>query len=206
MSYLDTHNILTPQQHGFRRDHSCESQLIQTIQDLSSSANKSTQIDAIILDFSKAFDTVPHQRLILKLKHMGLNSKLISWISAFLKGRKQRVVVGGEHSEWVGVESGVPQGTVLGPLLFLAYINDLPDELQSTVRLFADDCIIYTPIKSIQDSQKLQHDLNKLAEWEKRWQMSFNAKKCFVLRIPSSRKCHSPRINITHLPGGRHIT
>jgi hypothetical protein len=89
ISYLDTHKILTPQQHGFRRGHNCETQLIQTIQDLSSTANKSIQTDAIILDFSKAFDTVPHHRIILKLTQMGINTKLITWISAFLKGRKQ---------------------------------------------------------------------------------------------------------------------
>ena len=187
MSHFDKYNIITPQQHGFRKGHSCETQLIQTMYDLTTSSNKKVQTDAIILDFSKAFDTVPHNRLILKLSHMGINTQMITWITAFLKDRRQRVVVGGEHSDWVGVESGVPQGTVLGPLLFLAYINDLPDELQSTARLFADDCIIYTSVKSANDSLKLQNDLNKLTLWEKKWQMSFNAKKCFLLRIPCSK-------------------
>ena len=184
---MDKHNLLTDRQHGFRKGHSCETQLIQTIHDLSSSHNKRTQTDAIILDFSKAFDTVPHNRLILKLTHTGVNPKIIQWISSFLKGRKQRVVVGGEHSQWVEVDSGVPQGTVLGPLLFLTYINDLPDGLNSTVRLFADDCIIYRDIMNSHDQCALQNDLIKLSHWEKKWQMSFNAQKCFVLRIPSSR-------------------
>ena len=83
--------------------------------------------------------------------------------------------------------SGVPQGTVLGPLLFLVYINDLPDNLQSTVRLFADDCVLYKKITSVQDTQALQKDLETLSSWEHRWQMSFNPEKCYVLRIPSSR-------------------
>jgi hypothetical protein len=195
MNFLDKHKLLNTYQHGFRQRHSCETQLIQTLQDLTFSLDKRIQTDAIILDFSKAFDTVPHNRLILKLTQTGVNQQIITWISAFLKGRKQRVVVGGDHSEWVGVDSGVPQGTVLGPLLFLIYINDLPDQLQSTVHLFADDCIIYTNIKSPHDAQKLQNDLIKLTAWERRWQMSFNANKCFV---PASRVQNHQSSRSTH--------
>ena len=97
----------------------------------------------IILDFSKAFDTVPHNRFLNKLDRYAH-----TWISNFLKYRKQRVVIGGEHSTWTQVMSGVPQGTVLGPLLFLTYINDLPNNIHSSIRLFADDCILYREIKN----------------------------------------------------------
>ena len=187
MKHLDKYHVLTDQQHGFRKGHSCETQLIQTIHDLTSAADKRTQTDVIIMDFSKAFDTVPHNRLISKLKYYGINGKIITWISSFLKSRKQRVVVGGEHSQWVKVESGVPQGTVLGPLLFLLYINDLPENLNSTVRLFADDCVLYNTISTPQDAAILQRDLETLSTWEQIWQMSFNPEKCFVLRIPASR-------------------
>lgn len=187
MGHFETHDILTPQQHGFRAKHSCETQLIQTMHDLTFSLNNSEQTDIIIMDFSKAFDTVPHNRLLLKLKQYGVDGSVNRWISCFLKNRKQRVVIGGEMSKWASVDSGVPQGTVLGPLLFNTYINDLPDHLHSTVRLFADDCVLYRNIRSTHDSDLLQSDLNSIASWTSTWQMKFNVEKCYVLRIPASR-------------------
>ena len=187
MKYLDKHKVLNTAQHGFRSGHSCETQLIQTIHDFTSSLNYRTQTDVVIMDFSKAFDTVPHNRLLLKCAKYGVTGKINNWLSAFLKNRNQRVVVGGDYSKWVEVESGVPQGTVLGPLLFLLYINDLPDNLHSQVRLFADDCVVYRNVTTIKDTQLLQKDLESLSKWESCWQMSFNADKCFVLRIPGSR-------------------
>ena len=140
-----------------------------------------------IMDFSKAFDTVPHNRLLLKLDNYGIRGNLLTWISNFLKYRSQRVVVGGEHSAWTDVVSGVPQGTVLGPLLFLAYINDLPQNLNSEVRLFADDCVIYHEIHSEHDHTLLQNDLITLEKWQFDWQMTFNVKKCFIMRITHTR-------------------
>jgi hypothetical protein len=167
MKHFDQHSILTDKQYGFRRGHSTESQLILTIQDLAQSLNNKAQVDMIIMDFSKAFDVVPHNRLLLKLNRYGIHNKTHAWISGFLKHRVQRVVVGGEHSTWTDVDSGVPQGTVLGPLLFLAYINDLPDNISSNVRLFADVCVLYREIKNEFDSTSLQEDLDKLVTWEK---------------------------------------
>ena len=141
----------------------------------------------VIMDFSKAFDTVPHNRLLLKLDRYGIRGNLLAWISNFLKCRAQRVVVGGEHSAWTDVVSGVPQGTVLGPLLFLAYINDLPNNLNSEVRLFADDCVVYHQIQNDLDHTLLQDDLITLEKWQNDWQMSFNVKKCFIMRITHVR-------------------
>ena len=147
MNYFDCYSVLTDRQHGFCSKHSTESQLLITTQDLAQSLNKKLQVDMIILDFSKAFDTVPHNRLLNKLDRYGIRNKTHTWISNFLKYRKQRVVIGGEHSTWTQVMSGVPQGTVLGPLLFLTYINDLPNHIHSSIRLFADDCVLYREIK-----------------------------------------------------------
>ena len=142
MKHFNKHSILTDKQHGFRQKHSGESQLILTVNDLAKSLDNKSQVDMIIMDFSKAFDVVPHNRLLSKLHRYGLHGTTLTWISGFLKHRTQRVVVSGEKSAWSNVISGVPQGTVLGPLLFLVYINDLPDNLHSSVRLFEDDCVL----------------------------------------------------------------
>ena len=149
------------------------------------------QVDLILLDFSKAFDTVLHQRLLTKLAHYGIKGDIYKWINFWLSQRTQRVVVDGESSELVRVESGVPQGTVLGPLMFLLYINDITNGLTSNIRLFADDCIIYRTIETREDSIHLQEDLNKVFNWTKCWQMKFNVQKCAVLRCTRS---HSPKI------------
>ena len=162
MSHLDSQKILTDQQHGFRKRRSCESQLIITLQDLAAGLDAGEQIDAILLDFSKAFDKVPHERLLIKLRHYGIRGNILSWIQSFLTGRSQKVLVEGQSSSSSPVTSGVPQGTVLGPLLFLLYINDLPDSVQSTTRLFADDSLLYRKIKSTVDLDILQEDLNRL--------------------------------------------
>ena len=188
MSHLDTHNILCNQQHGFRKKHSCETQLLSTVHDISHELDQKRQVDVIIMDFQKAFDKVPHRRLLIKLWRYGIRGKAHKWIEQFLTKRKQRVVVEGEHSEWVNVDSSVPQGTVTGPIDFLLFINDLPDGLESSCRLFADDCILYTTVKGPQDADRLQRDLDRLTSWQDKWQMDFNAQKCFVLRISHAKK------------------
>ena len=119
MSHLEAFNILSPTQFGFRKDHSAELQLLQTVYDLATSLNNSSQCDVILLDFSKAFDRVSHRHLMLKLEHYGIRNSILKWISAFLSSRTQQVVCGGCYSGPAEVLSGVPQGTVLGPLLFL---------------------------------------------------------------------------------------
>ena len=151
LDHVEDHKILTNLQHGFRSGRSCETQLNTTTHDLLSSFNSKSQIDVAILDFSKAFDTVPHAGLLGKLEHYGIDSKILLWITNFLNHRKQRAVVDGSFSNYADVESGVPQGTVLGPLLFLLHINDLPSCVNSKVCLFADDCLFYREINNNQD-------------------------------------------------------
>ena len=183
LKHLDKHAILHDCQHGFRARRSCETQLLTLTHELAESLDKRIQTDLIILDFSKAFDRVPHQRLLKKVNHYGIRGNTLAWISSFLHDRTQRVVVNGQHSEEVPVVSGVPQGSVLGPLLFLIFINDLPEGLLSRVRLFADDCILYRQIKTDLDRQLLQADLDALARWEATWGMDFHPQKCSVLRV-----------------------
>ena len=141
------------------------------------------QTDLIIMDFSKAFDKVDHNLLIYKLFNLGVNLNTVSWVKSFLQNRSQSVVVEGKQSSTVPVMSGVPQGSVLGPCLFLAYINYLPESLKSRARLFADDTIVYLTITSESDSQTLQDDLLKLEQWESDWPMEFNPDKCEVIRV-----------------------
>ncbi len=145
------------------------------------------QTDLILLDFSKAFDKVSHNKLLHKLHQYGVRKQTLAWIGAFLKNRSQQVVLEGETSDSIPVTSGVPQGSVLGPILFLVYINDLPERIQSQVRLFADDTAVYLTIDSNKDGQTLQNDLDTLQLWENKWDMHFNPSKCLVLHISRSR-------------------
>ena len=183
MKHLEQHNILTDSQHGFRVKRLTETQLIQTINDISKSLDKKETVDITILDFTKAFDKVPHKRLIHKLNYYGISGSIATWIETFLIGRTQQVVVNGATSSSTIVTSGEPQGTVLGPLLFLLYINDLPDNLSTSVRLLADDCILYTPIRTQNDSSLLQNDLFKLQKWQDKWLMKFNPCKCYTMTL-----------------------
>ena len=142
MKHLDQHHFLVDYQHGFRRQRSCETQLVVTIEELAKSLDSKTQTDMLILDFSKAFDTVAHQRLLLKLEHYGIRGQLLEWIKKWLTTRRQKVVVDGEGSAEVPVTSGVPQGTVLGPLMFLIFVNDIGKNISSKLRLLADDTLL----------------------------------------------------------------
>ena len=179
MSHLETHEILSDAQLGFRKHRSAELQLLQTIHDLALSLDNRGQTDIILLDFRKAFDKASHRHL---LDYYGIRGNTLNWVSSSLTGRTQRVICGGCISDSSNVLSGMPQGSVLGPLLFLLYINDISQHLDSTCHLYADDCILYRNIKSIQDTVLLQKDLYLLEQWEK-WKMSFNVNKCSVLSV-----------------------
>ena len=187
ITHLENQKILTHLNHGFRSGHSTETQLITTVNDLLTSFDQGTQIDLAILDFSKAFDTVPHDRLLQKLHKYGIRGPLHTWLTSFLTERHMQVVVEGCSSSETSVDSGVPQGTVLGPLLFLCHINDLPEAVKSQVRLFADDCLIYREIKTYDDHHTLQADLKCLEEWAEKWGMSFNATKCYTMTLGTGK-------------------
>ena len=191
VTHLENNNILYDLQHGFRSKRSTETQLLAFTQDVLKNLRNGQQTDIIIMDFAKAFDKVSHWRLIKKLRNYGITGSVNKWVENFLLNRSQRVVCSGENSEWAPVLSGVPQGSVIGPILFLIYINDLPDEIGANVRLFADDTIMYLTMTGENDAASLQQDLDKLAAWEEKWQMKFHPDKCSVLRITRSK---SPKI------------
>ena len=134
-----------------------------------------------VLDLKKAFDSVPHRPLIDKLASYGLDAHTLSWITSYLTDRKQHVVVGGESSTDVPVLSGVPQGSVLGPLLFLVYIDDVSDTLLadgSTLNLYADDMLLYKPVRSPQDFRDLQSDIDRISDWVSLNHLTLNPNKC----------------------------
>ena len=182
-SHLNEHGILCDEQHGFHQKRSCETQLITAINDFAIALNNSEQVDAIFLDLSKAFDTVPHKRLCNKLSFYGIRGALLRWIESFLTNRTQQVIINDKSSDPLPVLSGVPQGSVLGPLLFICYINDMPNNISSTIRLYADDALLYRSIHNEKDVYALQNDLNLLTSWAAEWQMTFNPKKTEFLRI-----------------------
>ena len=179
MTYLEEHNILTDLNHGFRAGFSCETQLLTTMHDLFSSFDTGTQTDMAVLDLSKAFDTVPHSKLLTKVYHYGIGGTILEWLNKFLTGRTMKVVLDGKMSREIPVDSGVPQS----PLLFLCHINDLPTSIKSQVRLFADDCLLYRKIQTFNDHILLQKDLMQLGKWANTWGMSFNTNKCHILSI-----------------------
>jgi hypothetical protein len=196
--FLTTNSLISNKQHGFMSGRSCLTQLLDALSNWLESADEHLSTDVVYLDFQKAFDSVPHTRLMNKLGAYGIGGKLYKWIESFLSGRKQRVVLNHKESSWEPVISGVPQGSVLGPLLFILYINDLPDEIVSEILLFADDSKLFRPIKSIEDCIILQKDVYKLQDWSDTWQVKFNLKKCCALRLFD----YHPDRNLTYLMRG----
>ena len=153
MDHYENNNVLVDVQHGFRPGRSCETQLLITAQDLSKSLDNKEQVDTVVLDFSKAFDRVPHRRLMLKLQHYGILKWLPAWLDEQLPHQSQPTSGGRWPIIWMGPSSvGGSQGTVLGPLLFLTFINDIPRDISSHLRLFADDCLMYRTISNASDS------------------------------------------------------
>ena len=175
--------MLVDHQHGFRSNCLCETQLINTIEHLARSINYGHQPNLLILDFSKAFDTVTHKCLLLKLEYYGIRGHHLNWMQSWLLNRTQKVVLKGEHSEKSNVKSGVPHWTVLGPLCFLLYINDMSNNISSNLRLLADDTLLYGLVHNASDALHLQRDLDSLVTWVQEWQMNFHPSKCYVLCI-----------------------
>ena len=187
--HLAIESIFADCQHGFGSQRSCETQLVQFYHDIVSNKDgardrSQKQTDKIIMDFTKAFDKLPQRRLLYKLDYYGITGSTHKWISSWLSERSQKVVLNGQASDPVPVLSGVPQGSILGPFfLLLIFINDLPDNIRSSVRLFTDDCVLYRNIISPMNCQILQDDLSSLAQWETDWQMKFNVAKCHSMRV-----------------------
>ncbi|CAB3996361.1 Hypothetical predicted protein, partial [Paramuricea clavata] len=178
-------HLITPSQHGFLRNRSCITQLVQVLHSVGQCLDKNLQSDIIYLDFAKAFDSVDHQILLRKLKSYGVTGCLLDWFRDYLSGRTQRVVVEGVPSSWVPVISGVPQGSILGPILFAVFINDLPEVISngSSEAMYADDTKLFRNINSTTDGDCLQESLSNLDTWSHDNNIKFNALKCKVLSV-----------------------
>ena len=182
MDFLIKHKFINPSQHGFLKVKSCLTNLLRFLEEITKWVDDGSPVDVIYLDFQKAFDKVPHERLIRKLKSHGMaRSSIINWVEQWPTDRRQRVVVGGEVSSWKSVLSGVLQVSVLGPILFLVYINDLEEGVTGKILKFAYDTKLFRKLKEIGDKRNLQYDIEKLVKWSDKGQMLLNFGKCKCL-------------------------
>ena len=187
-------NKINKHQHGFIKGKSYLTNLLETMDCIIEIIDQGDPVDIFYFDFKKAFDRVPHNRLLYKIECLGIKGKVLDIIRDFLTGRSFRVCVGGEFSNLKDVQSGIPQGSVFGPLLFVLYINDLPDSLKSFAKLFADDLKM---IAKASDKLQVDNDLKMLELWESTWLLEFNVKKCKVLHTSFNNNPH----NTYHLNG-----
>ena len=183
IEHLMKHDFITPHQHGFLPKRSTVTQLLETLETWTKELDSGNSMNILYCDFKKAFDSVPHIRLINKIRSYGIEGPILDWIEDFITGRKQCVCVNGKLSSWETVTSGVPQGSVLGPLLFVIFINDLCDTVSCGVKLYADDTKIYAIVNSNANSDEFQKQINSLFQWSEMWQLKFHPDKCHILKI-----------------------
>ena len=187
ITHMKRNKLFSEKQYGFISGRSTVLQLLEVMNKWTETIDQGYHIDTVYMDFMKAFDTVPHRRLIGKLASHGINNPILGWIKAFLTDRKQQVQVNGSKSEWMDVTSGIPQGSVLGPVLFVIYINDLPDCIHSETYLFADDTKIFRTITSEEDCKILQEDLKSAVLWSEKWLLRFHPDKCKSMSVGNPR-------------------
>ena len=190
LSHLIQHDVLSDCQHGFVPGRDCITQLLLCLEDWTLMLENNKSFDVIYTDFAKAFNSIPQERVLNKLENLGVRGDILNWIRSFLTGRTQCVRVEGFTSKWMEVVSGIPQGSVLGPLLFVVFINDLPNDMKYSIcRMFADDCKLYGLVGN-ENLNKLQIDLCELERWSLKWQLPFNVKKCKVLHFGKNNPEH----------------
>ena len=190
LQHLLENKLINQNQHGFIPGRSCLTNLLRALDMWTSAIEEGHPLDIAYMDFQKAFDSVPHQRLISKLNSYGISGNLLTWIEAFLSHRRQRVAVNNATSDWAPVTSGIPQGTVLGPILFVIFVNDLPNNVTSETLMFADDTKLLKIIKCDRDSLNFQSDLDRLHRWSLTWQLKFNPNKCKIMHTGRQREEH----------------
>ena len=194
VKHLAENKLLLPSQHGFMKAKSCLTNLLEYLETLTKLVDEGHSVDIIYCDFAKAFDKVPVRRLLIKMEAHGINGKMLGWVEKWLTGRRQRVVLNGKTSGWSDVTSGVPQGSCLGPTLFLIFINDIDnamDTITGIISKFADDTKAGRVVENDNDRAKLQLEINNLVAWTEKWQMKFNESKCSVMHFGRSNPQYS---------------
>jgi hypothetical protein len=183
--YEHVSQLITPHQHGFLRNRSCVTQLLSVLHSIGQILDKNEQTDIVYLDFAKAFDSVDHSILLQKLKCDRMTGRLLNWLVDYLNNRHQRVVVDGAASQWTPVTPRVPQGSILGPMLFVIFLNDAPYVInnEAVPALFADDTKLYKNITSVSECNQLQQTLTNLDTWSQDNNIKFNGLKCKVLSM-----------------------
>ena len=175
MKHLIDNGLINDNQHDFIPGSSCITQLLVSLSHWMDILDDHGALDAIYLGFTKAFDKVPHEQLLLKVENHGIKGGALDWIPDFLSNRQQRVVINGTHSAWASVTSGISQGSILEPLLFVIFVNDMPDVVKSFLYMFADYTKLFTRVNETEGTSQLQGDLNTLSNWTDTWQLTFNA-------------------------------
>ncbi|BHF61950.1 hypothetical protein SprV_0100493000 [Sparganum proliferum] len=181
--FCEESDILQDFQHGFRRGRSCLSNQLACLEIWTTALEESFEVDVVYTNFRKAFDTVPHSCLLYKLSAIGIREDLLNWIRPFLVGLKQRICIGDDMSEWVNVTSGVPQGSLLGSLLYILYVIDSLQELDCGTIMFADDDKLWKVIQGPYDQRAPQNNLHRLRAWSEKWLLDFNVQQCAVLHL-----------------------
>ena len=200
IDHLYSKKLIRDTQHGFTQGRSCLTNLLKFLEEVTAYVDEGSPVDVLYLDFSKAFDKVPHKRLVNKVKAHGIGNTIWRWIEAWLSDRSQRVVINGHASGWATVTSGVPQGSVLGPTLFVIYINDIDDGITSSLLKFADDTKLLRKVGTQDDCEALQKDLHTMHKWSEDWQMLFNIDKCKCLHIGYGNNHTTYQLGGTEVP------
>ena len=208
--YCTENKILTWKNSGFKKRDSTIYQLVSFVHTLYNSLDKGKQVTTIYLDVSKAFDRVWHRGLLFKLKQIGIEDPLLSWFESYLTNRRQRVVLNGSQSSWYHTNAGVPQGSILGPLLFLIFINDIENVPSCEIRMFADDTLLYDISTNLNESiNKINNDLKSLEAWAKQWKVSFNAQKTVSTVFSRTNVIHDPlifnNVSLSNVSSNKHL-
>ena len=200
MEHLEQHKPINVSQHGFLPGRSCFTNRLVYLENVTKHVDSGLPVDTLYLDFAKAFDNVTHRRLLMKLKAHGIDGVLVEWIRRWLTDRKQRLILNGGTSDWLPVLSGVPQGSVLRPCLFLIYINDIDLNISGEMLKFAGNSKVICLTEKEETGATLQADLDKLLDWSNKWQMQFNVEKCKVMHFGYNNPCRE------YIMGGAKLT